>query len=235
MEPTQQRTMQCPACDGIVSTQALACPHCGHPLKNTIASPPVRASEIKSTGTAIVLSFLWTGLGQLYAGCIARGIILMILTPIIWSIAWFGGFVGLLGSTASLVQTTYNPAPAGAGGVGIMGILLAFAGVAWWIWGMVDAKNLCEAFNRHQATGDGSTLDQQSALQSRTNSARQAGAWPPRTLMQEPTSEPRATTPLAATDRCRICGEYFAPSEILAHVRAHATGSSGPTTPQEPI
>jgi TM2 domain-containing membrane protein YozV/predicted RNA-binding Zn-ribbon protein involved in translation (DUF1610 family) len=176
MEPIQPRTMQCPACDSMISTQAIACPHCGHPMKNTMASPPVRSSEIKSTGTAIVLSFLWTGLGQLYAGCIPRGIILMLLTPIIWTLAWFGGFVGVLGSTASLVQTAYSPAPAGAGGVGITGLILAFAGVAWWVWGMVDAKNLCEAFNRQQATGDGITPEQQFANKSQNAPTAQRAA-----------------------------------------------------------
>jgi TM2 domain-containing membrane protein YozV len=48
--------------------------------------------ETKSSGAAIVLSFFWTGLGQLYAGRIARGLIMMVLTPIIWAIGWFDGF-----------------------------------------------------------------------------------------------------------------------------------------------
>src|SRR2546425_7026678 len=103
--------------------------------------------EIKSTGTGIVLSFFWTGLGQLYAGRIARGLIMMALTPIIWVIGWIGGLSAMLGGLGSLFAPTAREAAA-AGGYGFFGVLLALVPIAWWIWGMVDAKGLCEDFNR---------------------------------------------------------------------------------------
>lgn len=103
--------------------------------------------EVKSTGTGIVLSFFWTGLGQLYAGRIARGLILMALTPVIWVIGWIGGFSAMVGSLGSLLAPTAREA-AVAGGYGIFGVLFALAPAVWWVWGMIDAKSLCEDFNR---------------------------------------------------------------------------------------
>src|SRR2546425_8187919 len=99
--------------------------------------------EIKSTGTGIVLSFFWTGLGQLYAGRIARGLIMMALTPIIWVIGWAGGLSAILGS---LVAPTAREAAA-VGGYRVFGLLLGVVPFVWWIWGIVDAKRLCENFN----------------------------------------------------------------------------------------
>jgi hypothetical protein len=72
---------------------------------------------------------------------------MMVATPIIWGVAWFGGFASLVSGTALMVQTADNAAPAGTGGLGAIGIVLSLAGVVWWIWGMIDAKNKCEAFN----------------------------------------------------------------------------------------
>ena len=94
------------------------------------------------------MSFFWTGLGQLYAGRIGRGLIMMVMTPIIWAVAFFGGFLGFLGSFAAVVQTADNPAPPGAGAVGGVGVVLMLSAVAWWVWGMIDAKNLCDSYNK---------------------------------------------------------------------------------------
>ena len=92
--------------------------------------------ETKSSGAAIVLSFLWTGLGQLYGGRIGRGLAMMVATPVVWAMGWFGGLSALAGGIA------------GEAGVGVMGMFVAIAPFAWWIWGMADAKKVCEAANR---------------------------------------------------------------------------------------
>jgi hypothetical protein len=34
------------------------------------------------------------------------------------------------------------------GGVGFAGLIMILVPFVWWIWGMVDAKKLCESFNR---------------------------------------------------------------------------------------
>jgi len=106
------------------------------------------ATEIKSSGVAIVLSFFWTGLGQLYAGKVGRGLLLMALTPVVWAISFFGGFMGAVGSLSALVSTDKNPAPAQSAGIGVVGIVLMMSALVWWLWGIIDAKKLCEAHNR---------------------------------------------------------------------------------------
>lgn len=103
--------------------------------------------ETKSSGVGIVLSFFWTGLGQLYAGRIGRGILMMIATPVVWAIGWFGGFAALIGGIGGATAETADMAATGAG-IGIVGLLMAAVPVGWWVWGMLDAKKLCEAFNR---------------------------------------------------------------------------------------
>ncbi len=35
----------------------------------------------------------------------------------------------------------------GSGGLGLGGILTLLVGFGWWIWGLIDAKKLCEFFN----------------------------------------------------------------------------------------
>ena len=106
-------------------------------------------TEVKSSGVGIVLSFFWTGLGQLYAGRIARGLLMMLATPIIWMISIFGGGLGFLGGLAVLggASQADSAAVSTGGGVGIVGVVLFLSAFAWWVWGMVDAKKLCDAFN----------------------------------------------------------------------------------------
>jgi len=108
------------------------------------------SAEVKSSGIAIVCSFFCTGLGQLYAGHIGRGLIMMLLTPIVWGVSFFGGFIGLIGLSAIANHSTNDGSRLGAGAIGGVGIVLMFAAVAWWVWGMFDAKNLCDAHNRRR-------------------------------------------------------------------------------------
>lgn len=98
--------------------------------------------ETKSSGLAIILSFFWTGLGQLYSGRIARGLVMMGAAPVIWMIGWVGGFASL----GALVM------PRHAGSASVLGVLVACAPFAYWIWGMIDAKRLCETHNRSQSS-----------------------------------------------------------------------------------
>jgi TM2 domain-containing membrane protein YozV len=126
------------------------CDGCGASL-SAGRPPAVRTSslirETKNGGTAIVLSFFWTGLGQLYAGRIARGLVMMMVTPIVWAMGWFGGFAALVGGLGSIAARTAQESSSAAG-MGLFGTMMALAPVVWWIWGIVDAKKLCEAFNR---------------------------------------------------------------------------------------
>ena len=85
--------------------------------------------EMKSGGTGIVLSFFWTGLGQLYAGSIARGLIMMILTPFMWAIGWFGGFAAMLGGLGTLVAPNAQES-AKSSSFGVFGFVIAMTPVA---------------------------------------------------------------------------------------------------------
>lgn len=61
---------KCPACDNNVSTQALACPHCGHPLKEA-EQPKKRKSLTKpllGCLGSIVLFFVFVGVLGKYLG-----------------------------------------------------------------------------------------------------------------------------------------------------------------------
>jgi hypothetical protein len=55
----------------------------------------------------------------------------------------------------------------------------------------------------------------------------------PRSASQADPSSSRTTPLEEPKDQCRICGEHFARSEIMTHVRTHTTGTSKPTMPQE--
>lgn len=143
--------MFCKGCGKQIPEDSSFCGFCGvaltaQQIPSTRAASGI-ARETKSSGVGIVLSFFWTGLGQLYAGAIPRGLVMMLSTPVIWAIGWFGGFAAFLGSLGVLVAPTAQDS-ASAGGIGFFGFLMAMAPLAWWIWGMVDAKRLCEAFNR---------------------------------------------------------------------------------------
>jgi TM2 domain-containing membrane protein YozV len=98
--------------------------------------------ETKSSGVAIVLSCFWTGLGQLYAGRIVRGALMMVATPVIWGVGWTAG----LGAFFRLV--------AGRGGsVGVVGALLGVCPAVFWLWGMSDARRLCLLHNARRDRG----------------------------------------------------------------------------------
>jgi TM2 domain-containing membrane protein YozV len=110
--------MFCNACGDQVPESSKFCGSCGASLSPE--SVPTRQTtrqvhETKNSGTGIVLSFFWTGLGQLYAGQIARGLVMMGITPIVWAIGWFGGFATFFGGLGTIVGRTAQKAPHGQG------------------------------------------------------------------------------------------------------------------------
>lgn len=120
--------------------------------------------EIKNTGIGIGLSFLWVGLGQLYAGEVTRGIVMMVAFPFvilfgIFAMFWaLGSGAGVLTGLAYLAQGLSGAGVGAAlgglglvllnGAVGLVAFCCGLSPVAFWIWGMLDAKRLCEQFNR---------------------------------------------------------------------------------------
>jgi hypothetical protein len=84
----------CAKCGSALREAAQFCTKCGtaiavaatQPIRQPRAEvlPPSTPRAVlmvrqKSSGLAVVLSFFWSGLGQLYTGQIAKGIIMMIV------------------------------------------------------------------------------------------------------------------------------------------------------------
>ena len=70
----ERKTKFCPNCGAKIDAKAEICPNCGVRVK-----PIPVYIEKKSSGIAAVLSFLFTGLGQIYNGQIGKGIVFMII------------------------------------------------------------------------------------------------------------------------------------------------------------
>lgn len=96
-----------------------------------------------------MLSFFWVGLGQLYAGEIGRGIGMMIAWPFCVGIGLLGLFWTFAAGAGFIMALSAGEIDA------IFGFLIALilslmavgAPTAFWIWGMIDAKKLCERWN----------------------------------------------------------------------------------------
>jgi hypothetical protein len=103
----------CRACGGGIDSRAAICPRCG------VAQAVIpNLSEAKSVGLAIFLSFLWPGVGHLYAGgdtekgivftCISGLCFLMGLLTFFLGIAlipvWFATAVYTMIDSAKLVK-----------------------------------------------------------------------------------------------------------------------------------
>lgn len=64
----------CTSCGEVIKEEAEICPHCGVRQKDA----PQQKQE-KNPGLAAVGSFLYTGIGQIYNGQIAKGIVLIVI------------------------------------------------------------------------------------------------------------------------------------------------------------
>jgi hypothetical protein len=62
--------VQCPECHKDVSSAAVSCPSCGHPILH-VSNPPERTW---SPGIAAVLSLVIPGAGQMYKGKVGSGL-----------------------------------------------------------------------------------------------------------------------------------------------------------------
>lgn len=117
----------CPKCGREVTDEMNVCPYCGNPLKAaqySYAAPQPRPyAEAKNPGLGAVLSII-PGVGQMYAGRIVRGLLFLI----------FGIPVAAL--IAALLFWLIIP------------LLLP---LAFWIWNILDAYNLCNEYNARLA------------------------------------------------------------------------------------
>ena len=138
-------TMYCPNCGTETTPDSEFCQKCGTNLnegaKQAGVPPNVTyAMPLKSTGIAAVLSFLFTGLGQVYVGKIARGIIFVCIgacVGVLSSILILSGVV--VDTNAETIEYTMSYIAAGAV------ILIAY--LAFWIWQIFDAHKLANQYN----------------------------------------------------------------------------------------
>jgi TM2 domain-containing membrane protein YozV len=87
-------TPTCRRCAGPLQVGAPACGTCGQLTGAAPAGPavgrPVGVVAAKSTGIAVLLSVLWVGAGNLYAGSIGTGVALMLFDGLLALLALTG-------------------------------------------------------------------------------------------------------------------------------------------------
>ena len=115
--PSEARTKYCQHCAARIAFEAEICPKCG-----------VRVSAItnpKNEAIAVILSFFWMGLGQIYVGRMGRGIMLAVVEL--------------------LIVLTFSSG---------LGVIVAFITIPLWAWSMYDAyKGAKEYDSKLKQTG----------------------------------------------------------------------------------
>lgn len=88
--------LYCTKCGAAMPDDAGFCARCGQPVTAPAAGAPhvVVVREAKSPGLAVVLSFLVSGLGQIYNGEIGKGIGFLIAYGLAWVLT--GILIGFL-------------------------------------------------------------------------------------------------------------------------------------------
>ena len=114
----------CPKCGREVTEDMNVCPYCGNPLKGVAPAPRIEAARVtvgtKNPGLGAILSLI-PGIGQMYAGKIGRGLLFLILgIPVTIVIAVLLFWL----------------------------ILPLFLPLAFWLWNIFDAYNLCKEYNK---------------------------------------------------------------------------------------
>lgn len=71
---TENKTKFCAHCGAEIDTEATTCPNCG-----ILQTGMPHQTPIKNEGLAAVLSFLFTGLGQIYNGEIGKAVLFLIV------------------------------------------------------------------------------------------------------------------------------------------------------------
>lgn len=74
-QPYGGESKYCQHCGAVIATAAEICPNCG---VRVIEQPRI-VEPLKNPGIAAVLSFLFTGLGQIYNGQIGKGIAFIVV------------------------------------------------------------------------------------------------------------------------------------------------------------
>ncbi|WP_400208947.1 zinc ribbon domain-containing protein [Candidatus Methanomassiliicoccus intestinalis] len=135
--------MYCAKCGTEIADDASFCSKCGYatngaaPAGGYAGGIPYGgyapyATPLKSAGLAAILSFLFTGLGQVYLGKITRGICFIIIGIAISSV---------------MFAIMLPLAMAGSGGAFIPMVVAAIVSAVVWIYNVFDAYTLAEEYN----------------------------------------------------------------------------------------
>jgi TM2 domain-containing membrane protein YozV len=113
-------------------------------MGNKMVAPIQVMARHKNPGLALLLSFFWCGLGQIYNGEIPKGVALMVLyTPCVW----FGitstsaGLMAYIGGDMADQQNA-------AGGSLLIGLVALFLGGVLSLYAIVNAYRKAGAINR---------------------------------------------------------------------------------------
>jgi TM2 domain-containing membrane protein YozV len=131
--------IKCPKCGNVFPDNSRFCGICGTPLYGQ--APPIYTQRVddKEPFLAIIFSVILAGLGQMYCGKIARGLVILAISiiPSVFILAFMtiGG------------MTTYDD---------FMGILLSIVVVLvlyliFWVWQIYDAYKLSLKWNEEVA------------------------------------------------------------------------------------
>jgi hypothetical protein len=104
--------------------------------------PAMIVLRAKSSELAVVLSFFWSGLGQIYNGQVLKGMAMMIAVPVL-------GWIGLASAVFGSLAAANGPSAFATAGLGVMfGGLTGLGALTLWIYGMVNAYRTAERINR---------------------------------------------------------------------------------------
>ena len=74
--------INCPECGKEVSSVAMSCPSCGHPIAEPNQPPTQTLPPKWNPGVAAVLSLVLPGAGQMYKGQVLNGLVWLVLVVI---------------------------------------------------------------------------------------------------------------------------------------------------------
>lgn len=97
--------LPCPYCEGLVSAEARKCRHCGEWL----------GSNFGNSNIATILSLFFPGVGQIYSGRLAEGLVWMLIVAAVYTLAivvaaQYVGPIGLVAAVGVHLVCVFNAA-----------------------------------------------------------------------------------------------------------------------------